>query len=145
MTQIEFISYIPTPQEKHIGIATVKLYGKIILRYKIVKNRDNTTFFPGAPSCKVVQAGEDRYLPAHQIDSRSENDDVEAFIRLSVRKAMQALGQEIPEQQHNAQGARQTVPNNPPAQFHQAPAQQQYTQPYAAPAAPAQYLNDCPF
>lgn len=136
---IEFISYIPTPAEKHIGIATVKIIGNptIVLRYKIARNKDNTNFYSAAPACKVVQNGDDRYLPAHMLDSRSENDDLEAFIRMNVRKYLDA--------NDPALAARQTVPNNPPAQFHQAPAQPQYAQPYAAPAVSAQYLNDCPF
>lgn len=142
MTQMEFISYIPTPQEKHFGIATVKLYGKIILRYKIANNKDNTNFYSSAPACKIVQDGADRYLPAHLLDSRSENDDLEAFIRMNVRKAMEGHASGQPQ---NTQGARQTVPNNPPQQFHTQPAQQQYAQPYAAPAASPQYHDDCPF
>ncbi len=79
--KFEFIKYEPTPQEKHLGIATVKLYGKIIARYKIVPTKDGTSFFPAAASYKEG----DRYESCLILDSNSEKEELDAMIKANVR------------------------------------------------------------
>jgi len=86
--KFEFIKYEPTPQEKHLGIATVKLYGKIIARYKIVPTKDGTSFFPAAASYKVG----DRYESCLILDSNSEKEELDAMIKANVR-SIQGGGQ----------------------------------------------------
>lgn len=84
MSNLEFLSYIPTPGEKYIGIATVKLYGKIILRYKIVPTKDGS-YWPAPASYK---AGEE-YVHAFMLDSMSENDELKKLIMHNVKLALQ--------------------------------------------------------
>jgi hypothetical protein len=81
----EFLDYLPTPGEKHLGIARVKCWGKIVLRYKIVPKKDGGGVFPGCASYKVVDGGEETYVPAFVLDSNSDREDVEALIRKGVR------------------------------------------------------------
>lgn len=84
---MEFIKYESTPGEKHLGIASVKLYGKIILRYKIVPTKDGASFF-AAPSAFKMSAT-DTYQASVLIDSHSENEMLMNFIKENVKKAMQ--------------------------------------------------------
>lgn len=84
----KFIKYEPTPNEKHLGIATVKAYDKIILRYKIVQTKDGTGIFPAPASYKMSLNGEDRYISAFTVDSVSDNDDLSAMIKREASKAI---------------------------------------------------------
>ena len=88
MTQFEFISYTPVQGEKHLGIAAIKLYGKIILRYKIVQGKDGKGFFPSAPNYKITDESGERWVSGFMLDSRSENEEVEGIIRNGVNRAM---------------------------------------------------------
>ena len=80
MGNFEFVRYEATPGEKHLGIATVKAYGRIVLRYKIVPNKDGSGFFPAAASYKLPShGGEDAYISAFLLDSRSEEEEPSAL------------------------------------------------------------------
>jgi hypothetical protein len=85
MDQFEFIKYEPTPGEKQEGIAFIKAYNRIMLRFKIVKTKDGKAFFPACSSYKMgTQNGEDIYLAAFIIDSKSEDEELRNLIRLKV-------------------------------------------------------------
>ena len=87
MSQFEFIKYEATPGEKHLGIATVKAFGKIVLRYKIVPNKDGSGFFPASASYKMPSnGGEDVYVGAFLLDSRSDEEEMNAMVRANVKK-----------------------------------------------------------
>lgn len=86
MNNLEFLSFIPTTGEKYIGIATVKLYGKVILRYKIVPTKDGSGHFPAPASYKV---GED-YVHAFMLDSMSETEELKKLVMHNVKLALQA-------------------------------------------------------
>lgn len=86
MSNLEFLSFISTPGEKYIGIATVKLYGKVILRYKIVPIKDGSGHFPAPASYK---AGDD-YVHAFMLDSISETEELKKIIMHNVKLALQA-------------------------------------------------------
>ena len=94
MNKFEFISYTPTPTEKQLGIATVKIYGRIIARFKIVQTKDGLNSFPAAPSIKIGE----QYFPAFMLDSSSEKEELDHFIKLNVKNA-QAPKQPVYEQQ----------------------------------------------
>lgn len=87
MNKFEFLNYTPTPGEKHLGIATVRIYGKIICRYKIVPTKDGSGFFPAAPSVKIGE-GEQPYKSAFELDSRSEYEELTEIVKKHVRQAM---------------------------------------------------------
>lgn len=85
MQQFEFIKYEPTPGEKQEGIAFIKAYGRIMLRFKIVKTKDGKGYFPACSSYKMgTQNGEDIYLAAFVIDSKSEDEELRNLIRAKV-------------------------------------------------------------
>ncbi len=85
MDQFEFIKYEATPGEKQEGIAFIKAYGRIMLRFKIVKTKDGKAYFPACSSYKVgSQNGEDVYLAAFIIDSKSEDEELRNLIRMKV-------------------------------------------------------------
>lgn len=90
--ELEFLNYTKTPNEKHLGIATVKIYNRIILRWKIIPNKDGSSFFPGCASYKMPDpsgGNSDIYQEAFMLDSRSEHDEVKNFILSHVKKYMQ--------------------------------------------------------
>ena len=110
----EFLNYIPTPGEKHIGIAKIKAFGKIILRYKLVSRKDGQGFFPMPASYKMPSAdGQDNYVSAFMLDSNSDKEDVEELIRLNVRKYMGATAITPPEQS--------LMPSQAPSVYQQLP------------------------
>ncbi len=84
MNKFEFIKYEPTPQEKHLGIATVKIFGKIIAKFKIVPTKDGSSFFPASPSLKIGEG----YVSAFTMDSVSEKEELDSLIKLNVRRCM---------------------------------------------------------
>lgn len=92
MAVAEFVSYQETKNEKHLGIVTVKLYGKLILRFKWMERKDGKGCFPNAPSYKIVEDGEERYIPAILLDSRSEQEELEHLIRNGVKAVTSVKG-----------------------------------------------------
>jgi len=109
MSQFEFMKYEPTPSEKHMGIATVKAFeGKITLRYKIVPNKDGSGFFPASASYKMPQvSGEDVYIGAFLLDSRSDEEEMNALIRANVKKH---LGHSVANPSTSAFASNEEVP-----------------------------------
>ncbi len=86
----EFKSYTPTPNDQYmLGIAKVKLYGKVIANYKHVKTKDgSSTFFCTQNYQTVSESGEKKYLPCVMLDSRDDEQDLLDFIRDNVNKIM---------------------------------------------------------
>ncbi len=91
----EFKKYEPTPGEKHLGIATVKLYGKILARFKIIPTKDGSSFFPASGSLKIG----DKYENCLTLDSTSEKEELDALIRAHVRSAQGGQIVQHPPQQ----------------------------------------------
>lgn len=86
MNQFEFLEFVATPNEKHLGIATIKAFGKIILRYKIIPNKDGTGYFVGCASYKMPGiAGGDQYEEAFMLDSNYEMKQVTSLILANVK------------------------------------------------------------
>ena len=85
MNNFEFLSYEPVVGEKFLGIATVRAWGKIILRYKIVPGKDGG-WFAGAASIK----NGDKYESAFMIDSQYESKALMEFIKTQVAEVMDA-------------------------------------------------------
>lgn len=84
MNNLEFLSYQPTPTEKHLGIATIRYERKIIFRFKIMQNPKAEGFFSNAPSIKI----DEEYYPAFQIDSSYEADEMKKFVLSNVKKQL---------------------------------------------------------
>lgn len=89
MNNFEFIKYENTPGEKHLGIATIKAFGKVILRYKIIQNKEGNGFFPVSASYKMPsQEGQNVYLAAFLLDSRSDEEEISALIRANIKNPL---------------------------------------------------------
>lgn len=91
MQPFEFLSYEPTHEEKYLGIATVRAWGKIILKFKITqgtdKNGDPTQGFffnEGAFKNGTKPDGKDKYDKYFMIDSNYEKDLLDKCIRANV-------------------------------------------------------------
>lgn len=84
MNNLEFLSYQPTPTEKHMGVATIRYDRKFIFRFKIAQNPKGEGFFSNAPSIKI----DDQYFPAFQLDSSYEADEVKKFVLSNVKQAL---------------------------------------------------------
>lgn len=86
----QFISYVPTPNDQFmLGIAKVKAYGKIELRFKHVKTKDGTgTFFCCANYTTQDASNEKKYISCFQIDSRSDEEMLFEIIRQGVHHVM---------------------------------------------------------
>jgi hypothetical protein len=71
MSNFEFLEYIPTPNEKHLGIATVMLFGRVFHKYKILPAKDGKGFFPVPASYKVG----DTYIHAFGLALKKDGSD----------------------------------------------------------------------
>ncbi len=106
MNNFEFISYTPTPTDAYmLGIAKIKAFGRIELRFKHVKTKDGTgNFFTCATyTTQDPNTQEKKYTPCFLLDSRSDEELVMEMIRdgvnrvLAQRSALQ--GQPAPQAQ----------------------------------------------
>ena len=84
--EIKFESYVATPGEKHMGIATV-FYGTMLLRFKIQPGKDGNGFYAQAASHKIVENGVDRYVESFMIDSRIEHMKIMEVVTEGVKAA----------------------------------------------------------
>ncbi len=91
MNNIEFLAFAKTPNEKHLGIATIRYDRKFVFRYKIMINPKGEGYFLNAPSLKI----DENYYPAFQFDSAYESDEIKKFVLENVKKSIQT---EQPEQ-----------------------------------------------
>jgi hypothetical protein len=83
----ELLDYKATPWEKYfLGIATVRLYGKIVLRLKQVQTKDKKGYFFTGPSYTIDEQGEKQYLQAIVIDSRAEEEALQSFLRGKLKE-----------------------------------------------------------
>ncbi len=99
MSKFEFIKFEPTPTEKHFGIATVKLFDKVIAKFKMINTKDGSAFFPAAPSLKLGES----YVSAFMLDSQSEKEELDNLIKHNVRQALNGGAQKAPPQQQQYQ------------------------------------------
>lgn len=126
MTQIEFLGFTPISNEKHLGILSIKVWNRIVLRYKIAAGK-NGGYFANPASYKI----EDKYSPSFAIELAGDAEEITAFVR---KHAEQALS-----------GKPATAPSAPPKPAitqGQAPAPHYYS---TADRAPVANLDDCPF
>lgn len=81
---VKFVEFIPTPNEKHVGIATISLDDKIFLRFK-VKARDGKPGYYAFPfSTKISSLEGDTYVSAFTIDSNFMKEQIDKEISRNV-------------------------------------------------------------
>lgn len=85
----EFIGYTPTPSEKYLGIATVKIYGKVLLRYKVIPRNDGTSIFFAPPSIRLPAVDGADYVPSFILDSQIDEEEIFALIRRNIKQSEQ--------------------------------------------------------
>lgn len=86
MNNFEFLSYEPVQNEKFFGIATIRAWSKIILKYKVIPGKDGG-FFIAASSIKNgvdASTGKDKYESVFMIDSVYENKELLAMVKEKV-------------------------------------------------------------
>lgn len=129
MNNFEFISYQETPNDKYgmLGIVTVCVYGKVILKYKKMLSKQGGDFF-ASPSYTIETNGEKKYVNSHMLNSRIEDELLLEFIR------------EKCHEYDMKKSAHRIVQNNPSA-YSQAPQVSQYV----APKAPEVSQDELPF
>jgi hypothetical protein len=119
MSDFEFIEYIQTPNERHLGIATVLLYGKVFHKYKILPTKDGNGFFPVPASYKVG----DKYIHAFGLVPKKDGSDngtdeliaiIKAGVKNFMAKASNSNGNRPPIAQ-NKQGNTNTHMNGYPS------------------------------
>jgi hypothetical protein len=87
---LEFIGFVPTPLEKYLGLASVRLNRMIVLRFKIVQKKDGSGIFPAVGGAtKIPDASGDRYVNAFDLEMRSEEDAVKEFVLAEYKKWQQ--------------------------------------------------------
>lgn len=112
MNNVEFLSYTPTPNEKHEGVATIRVDRRFIFRFKITANPKGEGYFSNAPSLKI----DENYYPAFTFDSSYESDEVRKFVLNHAKNAMQ---------ERYSPPAFTPQISMPPMQYQEAPQQQQ--------------------
>jgi len=89
MNKFEWKNFTPTPAEKYVGIAEIKINGDtpFILRFKIVARKDGTGYFPTMASYKMPdRMSGSEYEECFMLDSRSDHDACIKFIMHNVNQ-----------------------------------------------------------
>ena len=81
MRNFEFIKYDLTPHDRHKGIAHVRAYGKISLRFKVIPKKNGEGTFPAAPSIRMGTEPDISYLSAFSVDSKEEESELMSVLR----------------------------------------------------------------
>jgi hypothetical protein len=84
--ELEFLKFDKTPQEKHLGVASIRADRRFIFRFKIMSNPKGEGYFLNAPALKI----DEKYWPAFAFDSSYESDQVKEFVLTHVKSALGA-------------------------------------------------------
>lgn len=84
MSSFQLLKFILTPGEKHVGIATVRAWGKIILRFKALPSDKGGYWYTCGSTKTGVVAGKDKYDNWHQLDSDYEKEELQEFLKINV-------------------------------------------------------------
>lgn len=142
MNQFEFIKFERTPsEEKYLGIAYVKAWGKINLRFKMQKNKEGPGYYV-SPDAHKKPNQEGKWEDSFLLESNGDKEELEDMIRQRVNQIL-AQPQILPNQQlpNSPDGtqwnpniyARQPVQNGPGVQYQHQPAQQNTQQQFLNP------------
>jgi hypothetical protein len=83
--QVEFLTFDETPAEKYLGVASIRFFGQIILRYKVQRTKDGNGIFIAAPSFKKVDESGEHWCQWFMLDSMSQNETVANLIKTKVK------------------------------------------------------------
>lgn len=85
--ELEFLKFDKTPEEKHLGVATIRADRRFIFRFKIMSNPKGEGYFLNAPALKV----DEKYWPGFAFDSSYESDQVKEFVLSKVKNILNPL------------------------------------------------------
>lgn len=83
--QVEFLGFDETPAEKYLGVASIRFFGQIILRYKVQRTKDGTGIFIAAPSYRKIDQSGEHWCQWFMLDSMSQNETVTNLIKTKVK------------------------------------------------------------
>lgn len=81
MIKIEFVDYVLTPGEKHLGVATINFNDQLYLRYKVQPGKDGKGHFFSPASHKMPG---DTYVPSFVIDSNFVKEKISTVIKNGI-------------------------------------------------------------
>lgn len=90
MQGLEFLSFVKTPGEKHIGIATIRLDRRFIFRFKIAPSAHANSLWitKAAYKAGIRPDGKDNYEEAFEFDSSFEKKHIDAFVEDHVNAVL---------------------------------------------------------
>ncbi|MBS0585217.1 MAG: hypothetical protein JSR76_02810 [Verrucomicrobia bacterium] len=83
--QVEFLNFDETPEEKYLGVASLKIFGKIILRFKVQRTKDGNGMFVAIPSYRKTDQMGEQWCQWFMLDSSSQKEIVENLIKSKVK------------------------------------------------------------
>lgn len=97
MNNYQFISYEKTPNDNlQLGVVTI-LANDYLLRFRHMQKKDGTsTYFASPAICITDSQGQKKYCDGVEIDSRSKQELLMAFIRKNVLAACEEARPVIP-------------------------------------------------
>lgn len=113
----QFLKYVPVQGEKYLGIAIVRWFGKIILRYKVMQSQDGQGYWVAAGSAKIGKKrdGSDNYEEWFQLDSSYDREEMKEFILMNVEPILAQKQASVfappPQYSAHAQQPQQQAPN----------------------------------
>ena len=108
--KFEFIRYdAANAGEKHLGVATIKIYGKFIVRVKEIFTKNGVNTFLAPPAVKI---GDD-YEKGFEIDSKSEQVEFDKFVQFHIAEFKKNLYRPVQQQQSSPQYQHQNLPGVP--------------------------------
>ena len=80
----QFIRFDETPKEKYLGVATVKVDDKYLVRLLVRKNPKGG-YFIAPPSVKMDSEEGDVYAESFMMDSNFQKEELHTLIRSNIR------------------------------------------------------------
>lgn len=107
----EWMKFIPTPGEKHLGIAVIRYERRFIFRFKVMPSEHGGYWVISASMKTGTANGKDKYEAAFSLDSEYEKSQMTEFVLSNVEREL------------NSKPAASTSVFNQPAQSYTVPQQ----------------------
>ena len=92
--QVEFLSFDETPEEKYLGVASLRVCGKVILRFKVQRTKDGNGMFVAIPSYRKTDQTGEQWCQWFMLDSSSQKEMVENLIKSKVKAYFKAKSED---------------------------------------------------
>jgi len=116
--EYEFIDYVATPGEKHMGIAEIRIDRRYVLRMKVMIG-NNGGMFVFCASYKMGKMGDkDHYVAAFEFDSNTEKKKVSDFI---IDEVVRRQSKPVATLNHNQSALNSPQPTQSPQGYQMSP------------------------